>query len=163
MTPLSYEDGFHLRLGRLTHAVAALDVNIGFSLKWFAQRYAQDVANVLDGAKPMKLRLDRLEALTQQPVSPGHSAVSNSLAAWFKRAYEVRALRNDYVHARWSLQRIEAGTEPFVEYIPLTWETDPAALPKPIRVTFTEFDQQIAAIHKLSRELFDLLAQHFSE
>jgi hypothetical protein len=162
MNTLSYEDGFHLRLGRLTHAVASLDVNIGFSLQWVAEHYKQDVSDLLIGIKPMKLRLDKLESLIQETALHEQSTVFKQLSEWFKQAHEVRALRNDYVHARWIMHRVSPGEEPSIAYLPLTWESDPAALPQPIRVTFAELDQQVSEIRKLTNELYQLLVQHCS-
>lgn len=159
MSPL---DEFHLRLGRLTQAAAQLDFNVGLSVRWMLEHNAEPPGDLLSGNTPFKVRLDALKSLIKKTFDLNQPEAAKDFAEWFKRAHEARALRNDYVHARWGVRGSFGDEEPFAEYVPLNWIMDPVTAPPSIRLPFSEFDQQIEEVRKLTGELGQLQRKYVS-
>lgn len=150
MSPL---DEFHLRLGRLTQAAAQLDFNVGLSVLWLLEHNGEPPSDFLSATKPFKLRLNDLKRLIHKTFDLSHPEAAVDFASWLQRADEARALRNDYVHARWGVRWGFDGGEPFAEYVQLNWNLSPETAPPSIRLTFADFDRQIEEVRKLSNDL----------
>ena len=153
MSPL---DEFHLLLGRLTHAAAQLDFNVGLSIRWLVEHNGEPSSDLLSGTKPFKLRLDELNRLIGKTFDLTNPEVATAFDAWFQGAHEARALRNDYVHARWGVRGDFDDREPFAEYVQLNWNMSPETAQPSNRVTFADFDKQIEEVRRLNQDLGDL-------
>ncbi len=150
-------DAFHLRLGRLTHAAAQLDFNIGLSLNWLGPHNSIDVTKWLDPKKSqLGQRIEKLEELVKKTYDQTQPQVASDFDVWFRRAEKARALRNNYVHARWGLPGELIGENPYVFFLELNWDMSPDQPDRSIRLTLIEFDQQIKEVNQLAGEFINL-------
>lgn len=157
VNPQELKDQFHLRLGRLTHASAQLDFNVGLSLNWLGPHNQVDVEGVLKPAVPLKERLKKLRELVCQTFDHSKPEIAEAFTDVFERADKVRALRNDYVHGRWGFRYAQDDEEPYVFFVALNWDMNVDQPDKSIKVTFAEFDAQIAEVESVSGQLGLLL------
>jgi hypothetical protein len=154
-------DAFHLRLGRLTDASANLDFNVGLALNWLGQHNGVDVSKLLDPKKTQLCqRLVQLEELLLKTYDPEQPQVAKDFGAWFGRANNARALRNDYVHARWGFPGELNDEEPHVFFLELNWDMEPRQPNKTIKLSLTALDLQIEEIAKLASDFMKLRDQH---
>ena len=154
-------DAFHLRLGRLTHASAELDVNIGLALNWLGQHNSIDVSKLLNPKKAqMCQRLEKLEELIVQIYDHTKPEVAADFGAWFRRTEKARALRNDYVHARWGMAGKLRDEEPYVFFLALNWDMSADQPDRSIKLTLKEFDLQIDEVSKLGGDFMKLKDRH---
>lgn len=156
-------DAFHLRLGRLTPASANLDFNVGLALNWLGPHNGVDVIKLLDPKKTqLRLRLEKLEELVVKTYDQDLPQVVIDFNAWFRRAEQLRALRNDYVHARWGFPGELKQEEPFVYFLPLHWNMGPDQTDKTVKLTFSEFDRQIKEVADLAGD-FSRVCRRYAE
>ena len=160
VNPHELRDQFHLRLGRLTHASAQLDFNVGLSLNWLGPHNEIDVDGVLKPNNSLKNRLEKLHELILLTFDQTQSEIANSFAEVFERADKVRALRNDYIHGRWGFQFAQDGEAPYVFFLVLNWNMEPDQVDSSVKVTLTEFDTQIAEVEAVSAQLGALLRRY---
>lgn len=154
-------DAFHLRLGRLTHASAQLDFNIGLALNWLGQHDSIDVSKFLDPKKTQLCqRLGKIQELMNKIYDQTQPQVTTDFGAWFQRADKARALRNDYVHARWGMPGELKDEEPYVFFLALNWDMTPGQPDKTIKLTLNEFDRQIEEVSKLAGDFMKLRDRH---
>lgn len=142
--------------GRLTQAAAQPDFNVGLSVRWLLEHNGEPPRDLLSGSTPFKFRLDTLKRLIGQTFDLTTPEATAAFDAWFQRAHEARALRNDYVHARWGIRRGFDDEEPFAEYVQLNWNMSTETAPSSNRVTFAEFDKQIEELRRLNKDLGEL-------
>lgn len=157
--PLRHEeirDRFHLELGRFVHAYARFDLNVGMQLNLNGLQYGVEVSDVLIGKVPLAHRLDRLKEQTLKIYASAGDAAIAEFEAWFAKAGEIKAIRNDYVHARWGLPGITESDDPVLKMLPMNWNFDPDNLDTPTDVTISALAKQTAAIEKLIGELMKL-------
>ena len=154
-------DAFHLRLGRLAHASAQLDFNVGLALNWLGQHNSIDVDKLLDPKKTqLGQRLEKLEELIKKVYDQTKPQVASDFDAWFQRADKARALRNDYVHARWGMPGELKDEKPYVFFLVLNWDMSPSQPDKTIKLTFNEFDRQIKEVSELAGHFMKLRNRH---
>ena len=95
-----FEDEFHRLLGRLVHAQARFDFNVGLSLNWMGPHYGREVTDLLDPINTLLgTRLRKLKALVLDAYEPAAKQALVDFKAWFEKADRARCLRNDYVNA----------------------------------------------------------------
>lgn len=95
---------FHRNLGRLVHATASFDFNVGLQLHWIGPMLGVDVTEDLDPKRThLRQRLRRLKSLTLKSFAAAGDDAVRELTNWFERADRARAIRNDYVHGRWGV------------------------------------------------------------
>jgi hypothetical protein len=154
-------DAFHLRLGRLTHASAQLDFNIGLSLGWLGPHNNNDVSKWLEPKKSqLGQRIEKLEELIKKTYDQAQPQLTSDFDAWFRRSEKARALRNDFIHARWGLPGELNGEEPYVFFLALNWDMSLDRPDRSIRLTLNEFDRQIAEVNKLAGDFVKLHHRH---
>ncbi|MDM4765985.1 hypothetical protein [Pelomonas sp. SE-A7] len=162
-------DEFHRLLGRLVHALASFDFNIGLQLNWMGPYSGRDVSDLL---KPRQARLgDRLDMLEQMVVelySPAGTSALKDFRDWFASAHKVRAIRNDYAHGRWGvpgkLQESPSGPAlprvPLLAFVPLEFDMTPDQPDKSVYLTIEEFKQQVEQAEALFAKYWDLAERH---
>jgi hypothetical protein len=152
---MTREDEFHLRLGRLTHAMSVFDFNLGLAIKRLGELNNQDVSQMLIGSKPFKIRLDEFKKFFEIFRGKYPARNHSKFVEWFEKVEEFRQLRNDFVHARWGVRYAPDVEHPGedVEYTPIHWETDQSKLPPTKWLSFVKFDQYIEEINRLSISL----------
>ena len=91
---------------------------------------------------------------TYQPA--GHIALAE-FEAWFTKACELKAIRNDYVHARWCIPGHSESDDPILKMLPMNWNFTPGRQDEPVDVTLSSLAEQAVAIEKLSAEFGTLL------
>jgi hypothetical protein len=158
--PQELRDQFHLRLGRLTHASVQLDFNIGLSLHWLGSHNEIDVTSVLKPNNSLKNRLKKLHQLIRLTFDQTKPEIAKSFADAFARAENVRALRNDYVHGRWGFRFAQDEDVRYVLFVALNWNMDADQHDTGTKVTFVEFDAQIAEVESVSDELGHLMDKY---
>lgn len=151
---------FYGLLGRLVHAHAQLDFNVGLQLNWMGPQLGQDVTVLLQPTTPFARRLTRLEELTDKLFSHAEPAAMEELKAWFAEAGRLKQLRNDYVHGRWGVPRSFSEIPPRIEFVPLHWNMDPEAAVPPTVMTIDELEQQVATLQHLAGEYFRLARKY---
>lgn len=155
---------FHRNLGRLVHATASFDFNVGLQLNWMGPMLGVDVADDLNPkGTHLRQRLKRLKALSVKAyAAAGDSAVSE-LRNWFVRADRARAVRNDYVHGRWGVPagyevdaegRIDG--EPLLGFVPLNWDLTPGQPDRSVRMKMHDFARQVDEAERLLSEFIRL-------
>lgn len=156
------EDQLHLLLGRLVHAFARFDFNIGLQLKWIGPYRGVEIDDLLTARVPFTHRFDALKSLLLEIYAREDRQAHAAFAKWFDRAEEARALRNDYAHGRWGFLSPDQ-LEPYeVEFVGLGWEMDPAKQAPAVRMRLDELDAEVQLIESLFAE-FRSLAQTFSD
>jgi hypothetical protein len=160
VNPRELKDQFHLRLGRLAHASAQLDFNVGLSMNWLGPHNEIDVDAVLKPNNSLKNRLEKLHELMRLTFDPTKPEIAKSFAHVFERADKVRALRNDYLHGRWGFRFAQDEEKPHVLFLALNWNMNPDQVDASFKVTFEEFDAQIAEVEAVSAQLGALLHKY---
>lgn len=151
-------DEFHRLLGRLVHATSRLDFNVGIQLDALGSYCGADVADLL---RPQQARLGerlkKLKELVLDVYSNAGDEARKELIAWFERADDARALRNDYAHGRWGVpgklafkpggRAIDA--EPLLVFVPLSWNFEPDRPDESTSMSMREFEAQVAIVESL--------------
>ena len=158
-----FEDEFHRLLGRLVHAHARFDFNVGLQLNWLGPYYQVEVAELLDpGQTQLCKRLRKFKQLVLDVFKPAGEEALAEFTAWFERADKVRALRNDYVHGRWGVKydfkppgRI-IDAEPRLCFVPLHWDMAPDRPDDSISMSLDEFASQVDAVEALFADYLHL-------
>lgn len=155
---------FHRNLGRLVHAMASFDLNIGLQLNWMGPSLGVDVTAELDPKSThLRQRLKRLKTLTLKAFAAAGEDAVIELRNWFDRADRARAIRNDYVHGRWGVPagfdmdaegRIEG--EPLLGFVPLRWDLTLGQPDRTIRMKMQDFARQVDAAERLLGEYIRL-------
>ena len=154
-------DAFHLRLGRLTQAAANLDFNVGLALNWLGSYNGLPVDVFLDPKKTqLKQRLDELKKLIGLTYDQTREDVQQDFEEWFRRVDAARALRNDYVHARWGFPGELKDEEPYVFYVSLNWKMDADKQTPTKKLTVSELDTQVKEVSRLVGDLGKLTKKH---
>lgn len=151
---------FYGLLGRLVHAHAQLDFNVGLQLNWMGPHLCRDVTDLLKATTPFARRLTRLEELTDELFADAETGAMVELKAWFEEASRLKQVRNDYVHGRWCVPRSAFETPPRIEFVPLHWNMDPEAAPAPIVMTIDELEGEVAKLQHLAGEYFRLTRKY---
>lgn len=154
-------DAFHMRLGRLTHALAQLDQNVGLALNCMAKSHHLDISNLLDPAKArLSLRLNMLKKLLE--ISYGHQQPRfvADFADWHNCISHAHAIRNSYVHAKWGFRDLLDGEEPYVLLHALDWNMLPNQPDHSVKLALKEFDHQIDEISKLNIDFGKICDEH---
>lgn len=158
MTQYDFDrDALHLLLGRLIHAYARLDHFIGLQLKWLGEYRDRPTAKVLRKRTPFELRLRLLRELAIE--SWGHSdvKVADEFKVWFKEVERVQKQRNRFAHGRWGY--VHKGTGE-IEFVDLSWETDPVKMKPAVQVALTDFDRLARDVERLNGEFLALQQRH---
>lgn len=150
---------FHGLLGRMVHAHAQLDFNVGLQLNWMGPHLGADVSGLLQRTVPFARRLTKLEELTAELFKNSEAALAE-LKAWFQEAGRLKQVRNDYVHGRWGVPRSVFENPPRIEFVPLNWTMDAGALEPPSVMTINELEQEVAALQHLAGEYFRLTRKY---
>lgn len=155
---------FHRNLGRLVHATASFDFNIGLQLNWMGPMLDVEVTEDLDPTRThLRQRLKRLKSLTLKAFAAAGDDAVRELRNWFERADRARAIRNDYVHGRWGVPsgfemdaegRIDG--EPLLGFLPLNWDLTPGQPDRTIRMKMQDFARQVDAAERLLTEYIRL-------
>ena len=165
MRGAEFEDEFHRLLGRLVHVTARFDFNVGLQLNWLGLYYQCDVKELLDPCKTqLKGRLKELRKVVLKAYEPAGENALAELVEWFLRADKARALRNDYVHARWGVPgkflaepdcaMIDAV--PLLTVLSLNWDMSPDQPDKSTSMTLDEFAQQVETVEDLFADYWRL-------
>lgn len=150
-------DAFHLRLGRLTHIIAQLDLNIGLAVNWLGQNNGMDISNLTDPAKArFSMRLAMLKKLVDITYDQRTPQKAVEFAHWFSRASALPALKNNYIHAKWSFHGIADGHEPYVLFKVPSWNNLPDKPDNGTKLTLKALDQQIDALKELNQDFADM-------
>jgi len=167
--PDPFKDEFHRLLGRLVHAQAMFDFNVGLQLNWMGPHCHEDVADLLNPVKTqLGTRLKKLKKLVLDVYEPAGEQAIAEFKAWFKKSDEARALRNDYVHGRWGVPggynfkppgRI-VDAEPLLAFVRLHWDTSPERPDDSIKMTLGEFAAQVTAVETLYAEYWRLTEKY---
>ena len=161
----AFVDEFHRQLGRLVHAHAGFDFNVGLQLNWLGPHCQVDVSELLDPRRSqLGLRLKTLKRLVLDVFGPAGENAAAEFEAWFERADECRAVRNDYVHGRWGVpgkyefsgegRMIDA--EPLLTFVPLHWNMEPDRADESASMTLGEFTSQVDTVERLFGDFFRL-------
>jgi len=146
---LSIEDQLHLLLGRLVHAHARFDFNLGLQLKWIGPCLGVAVDHLLNPRAPFSQRLAALEPLVVEVYCEAGADAPADFEHWFDRAREAKALRNDHAHGRWGFRSASMLGDFDVEFVRLNWETDPLKQEGAVRLKLEDFAKEVAAIESL--------------
>ncbi|MDM0049808.1 hypothetical protein [Variovorax sp. J22R115] len=151
---LSGEHRLHWLLGRLVHAHARLDLNIGLQLKWLGPYRGVEVEDLLSASEPFKKRVKKLRPLVFEMWGHSNPAAREAFEHWFERVERARALRNDYAHGRWGPVSIREPN--LFAFVALSWEFDPDKIAPEVRITLDEFEAQIKEIELLGHDFMRL-------
>lgn len=155
---LCAEDQLHLYLGRLIHATARLDFVVGLQLRWLAPRGVEIAGLLRPHHGSLYARLHKLKELTLTTCDHAGPEASQAFHDWFSRAEAARGIRNDYAHGRWGRRSVK--TTDF-DFMPLSWETDPARQLPAIVVALDALASQVAEVERLGHE-FVALQERFT-
>jgi hypothetical protein len=167
----AFERDFHYLLGRLVHAHARFDFNLGLQLNWMGPMYGVEVGEVLNPYKAaFKTRLEFFKRLVLDVYQPAGSAFATEFRAWFDRAEKCRVLRNDYAHGRWGVPgkfKFKDGgrmidAEPLLVFVPLDWNMEPDREDRSIALTMQEFKEQVEEAEAVFSD-YSKLAKRFEE
>ena len=154
------KDRFHLRLGRLVHAYSRFDFNVGLALGWLGPHHGEDVSDLLIGKVPLAERLKKLKPLVMKTYQAAGDAALAEFETWFAKVCELKAIRNDYVHARWGLPGHCESDDPILKMLPMNWNFAHGCPDESVDVPLSGFAEQVAAIETLSAE-FSALQKKF--
>lgn len=162
------KDEFHRLLGKLVHLTAQFDFNVGLQLTSLgsldlAQGCTIDFEVALHPTKTqLGTRLKQLRRLICYVFEKLNQAVPTEIGAWFLKAEESRALRNDYVHGRWGFT---GGSKFILCFTPLNWDfsVEKAKNGQEIRMTLTEFSAQVKAAEVIFGEFDGLFRKHIRQ
>lgn len=152
-----FEREFHELLGRLAHAHASLDFNVGLQLNWLGPYLAVKVQHLLDARKVAFAK--RLSALRELVLELFEKAPEPALAEferWFERANEMKALRNDYVHGRWGVPGKRLDEQLLLGFVPLHWDMTPDQPDRATYMTIDDLRRQVEQMEVLARDYFRL-------
>lgn len=149
-------DRFHLELGRLVHAYSLLDFNVGIALGWLGPHNGVDVSTLLIGRVPLANRLEALKPLVLKMYRAAGNDALAEFEAWFAKVCELKAIRNDYVHARWGLPSHSESDDPVLRMLPMNWNFTPGSRDESVAVTLSALGEQRATIERLSEEFGEL-------
>ena len=124
MKPLDHAelvDRFHLELGRMVHATSLLDFNIGIALGWMCPHIGEDHRDLLVGTIPLANRLKALKPIMLKMYEAAGEEALAEFEAWFSKACDLKAIRNDYVHARWDIPGGSDTDDPVLTMLPMNW------------------------------------------
>lgn len=154
-------DAFHLRLGRLTHALSQLDLNIGLALNWLGENNDLDISNLLDPTKArLSLRLHMLKKLVDITRDQRPKQTSLAFESWFERANNARALKTNYVNAHWSFRGMVGDEEPYVMFQTSNWQLQLGQSDESTKLTLKEFDSQIDELKRLNYDFSKMCDCH---
>lgn len=146
-------DAFHLRLGRLTQTIAQLDLNIGLAVSWLGQNNGMDISNLIDPVKArFSMRLAMLTKLVDLTADQRTLQKAAEFAQWFDRVNALPALKNNYIHAKWSFHGIADGDAPYVLFKVPNWNHLPDQPDNGAKLTLRAFDQQIEELKQLTHD-----------
>jgi hypothetical protein len=152
---------FHLRLGRLADALAQLEFNVGLALRWLPQETGADNALPAGIAKwPLCERVDALDGLLLQPWACAKASLRNACADWVRQAQLARAIRYDYLRARWGFPDAVEDAEIFLLLVPAADHSAQNGLQCEQKLSLRDFDRDIEDVTRLTRELIRL-RNHF--
>lgn len=152
-------DELHLLLGKLVHAFARFDFNVGLQLKWLGPYCGVEVGALLSARTPFARRFNELEPLVISVFGRAPGA-RGAFQDWFDRVKAAKAVRNDFAHGRWSPWPLRDAPVPTFEFVALHWEMDPEVQPPAARVSLQELREAVAAIESLFRE-YARLEKHY--
>jgi hypothetical protein len=153
---------FRLALGRLVHAHAEFDFNIGLQLNWLGHDNNQNVSKFLVGKRPFDWRLEKAEELVFKQYSSAPTASLAELREWFSAARKMKDLRNDYAHARWSLPGYVEGDDPEFRMTPLNWNMDPDQKDASVPIKLSELHVAALEIERLGSGLGAWMIKHLA-
>jgi len=154
---------FHHLLGRLAHAHASLDFNVGLQLNWLGPYLQVKVHHLLDAKKVMfAKRLGTLKQLVFELFENAGDAALDEFQQWFEAADAMKALRNDYVHGRWGVPGKLVDGHPMLAFVPLHWDMTPDRPDDSVFMTLDEFGGQVAKMEMLAHEYFRLERKHLA-
>jgi hypothetical protein len=154
------EDILSMHIGKLTRSFARADRWLGIHLR--VLNYGVNVEHMLKPTVPFKVRLDALEPATMKEFSKASPKITKAFVDWFDRARRTRALRNDYIHGTWEIERLgwELPPDPFVLFYTLGWDNDPETRPPPVRMLLSELGAEVAAASTLFDDFMALQRRH---
>ena len=142
-----------MRLGRLTQAIAQLDLNIGLAVSWLGQHNGVDVRNLIDPSKARySMRLAMLKKLVHITSDQRTLKKTAEFAQWFNRASTLPALKNNYIHAKWSFHGISDDDEPYVLFKIPNWNHLPDQPDNGNKLTLDAIDQHIEELNQLNHD-----------
>lgn len=148
---------FHHLLGRLAHAHAGLDFNVGLQLNWLGPHLQVKVHHLLNARKVMfAKRLSALRDLVFELFENAGATAIDEFRQWFEAADAMKALRNDYVHGRWGVPGKLVDGQLMLAFVPLHWDMTPDRPDDSIYMTLDEFGSQVAKMEALAHEYFRL-------
>lgn len=163
---LNYEQTFHYLLGRLVHAYARFDFNLGLQFSW-ANQSGVDTKKLLNPTQSnISQRLEALRPMILKVYEFAGPKANHELKDWFKRADKARAIRNDFVHGRWAIPGVTKplkdsnGEESTLELVAPNWNTDGTTQVPEIKITLGEFEKQVKEAESIFLELFSLLQSY---
>ncbi|WP_144410057.1 hypothetical protein [Cupriavidus basilensis] len=164
-----FDSAFHLLLGRLVHAIARLDFNIGLQLRYWGHEQDAKIRELLEPhTAKLKGRLKALERLMWAAWTSSDLEGEREFALWFERAHRARGFRNDYSHGRWGVPgkhlRTESGrlcdATPLLVFVPLDWDMSPNRVDKSIDLTLEDFAAQVEEAELLSSQYLNLVTKY---
>lgn len=155
--PDDFTNQFHQLLGRLALAHARLDFNVGLQLNWLGPYLGAEVEPLLDAKKvPFAKRLKKLRVLVMELFENAGQDALSDFRGWFKRAEELKAVRNDYVHGRWGSSR-SAGPDGDIHvltFVAMHWDMNRPD--ESIRMTLSDLEHQVKEMESLATNYFRL-------
>lgn len=164
-----FDSAFHLLLGRLVHAIARLDFNIGLQLRYWAHKDDSRIHGLLKPGTPkLHERLKTLEELVSAAWSACHDEGQKELCGWFELAHKSRGIRNEYAHGRWGVPGKHLFTEsgrlcdakPLLVFVPLDWDMSENRNDNNIELTLEEFAAQVEEAEQLSGQFWDIVTKY---
>lgn len=164
-----FDSAFHLLLGRLVHAIARLDFNVGLQLRYWAHEDDSRIRTLLKPRTPkLEERLSVLEQVVAAAWSDAHDEGQEQLSGWFERAHKARGFRNEYAHGRWGVPgkylHAESGrlcdATPLLVFVPLDWDMSPTREDKSIELTLDEFAAQVEEAEQLSVQFWNIVKKY---
>jgi hypothetical protein len=159
-TPDPFSDRFHLLLGRLVHAHASFDFNMGLQLRWLGEYNGVPVGHLLDVRVPFGHRLKALRPLALHTFEPAGDKAVQELGRLFDQADGLKALRNDYVHGRWGVPGRMVGGEPRISFVRLNWNMEPDRPDESVVLTLAQFEEQVREVEALARDYYQLTKKY---
>lgn len=152
-------DALHVQLGRLIHAYARLDHFMGLQLKQLGEYRGRPVAEFLRKHVAFGRRLKVLQQLCLETWGHSDPRIADEFRAWFKEVERVQKHRNRFAHGRWGYVHRSTGE---VEFVDLSWETDPAKMKPTVKVALLDFERLAIEVERLGGDLLALQDKHVS-
>jgi hypothetical protein len=156
----AFDDEFHRLLGRLVHAHARFDFNMGLQLRWLGPYNDVPVEQLLDVKVPFAHRLRALKPLVLQTFAPAGSSALAEFEALFRRTEEAKAMRNDYVHGRWGVPGRKLNGQPMLLFVPLHWHMEPDRPDDSMELSIEAFGEQVRDVEALADEYWILTKRY---